>query len=310
MPLFGAHLSIAGGMTNALDAAASMKMDCVQVFTKNQRQWKTRPLRDDEVDAWRAAVGELGWDGPDGPARVVSHNSYLINLASPDPDMRRKSIDLQREEIERCERLGIPLLVSHPGAHLGDAPPAGTPHTLGVDPTPDERAGLERIVDALDELHRDLAGYRTITCLETTVGSGSNLGYDFAHLAFIRDRVREPERVGFCLDTCHVTAAGYDMTTDRRAAGVLRRWSRICGDSHLRVVHCNDSVGAVGSRRDRHAPIGEGACGMSCFRAILNRRAFRHVPVILETPKGETAKGTPWDVLNLRRLKRLVERVD
>jgi len=311
--MFGAHLSIAGGLTNAIDEAQRLSMDCVQVFTKNQRQWKVKPLADTEINDWIAALRSVKWDYSERrknikPARTVSHNSYLINLASPDRDMRRKSINLQRTEIERCEALHIPLCVSHPGAHLGNAPPKGEPLDLDAEPTTDERAGLDRIVRALDTIHDDLPGYRTITCLETTTGSGSNLGYAFHHLAYIRDNVREPERIGFCLDTCHVTAAGYDMTTDRKATDVLRQFNRMCGLRDLHVLHLNDSVGQVGSRRDRHAHIGHGTCGLACFRAIVNHRSLARVPKILETPKGDNEKGVPWDTVNIRRLKRLIRR--
>jgi deoxyribonuclease-4 len=191
---------------------------------------------------------------------------------------------------------------------MGKAWPRGVAHELGRAPTRDERMGLNRIVRALDRIHRDLPGYRTITCLETTVGSGTNLGFDFEHLAYVRNSVREPERVGFCFDTCHVTAAGYDMSTDEGARDVMRQWRRTCGDRQLRVVHVNDSVGATGSRRDRHAHIGEGTCGLSCFRLIVNHPATRGVPKILETPKGRNQRGSEWDVVNIRRLKRLIRR--
>lgn len=306
--MLGSHLSIAGGLVNALNKAQRLKMDCVQIFTKNQRQWKTKPLAEEERKAFQVRLRELGWHRKRGPAHVVSHNSYLINMASPDPELWEKSVNLQRIEIERCEQLGIRYCVAHPGAHLGQAQKPGEPLDLEAKPTRDELAGLKRIIKALDRIHRDLGDYRTITCLETTAGSGSNLGFAFHHLSFIRDHVREPQRVGFCLDTCHVTAAGYEMTTERKAAAVLRLFDAVCGLRNLRVLHLNDSVGAVGSRKDRHAHIGRGECGPGCFRTIMNRRSLSGVPMILETPKGENEKGIPWDVVNLRRLKRLIRR--
>jgi deoxyribonuclease-4 len=292
-------------MVNALDKAAQLKLDCLQVFTKNQRQWRVRPMPEDERAAWLSRLQEMGWDRRRGPVRVVSHNSYLINLASPDAESWERSIALQRVEIERCEDLRIRLCVAHPGAHLGASRRPDAPNVLDGRPNTDERAGLRRIVRALDRIHGDLPGYRTVTCLETTTGSGTNLGYDFQHLAWIRANVAAPERLGFCLDTCHVVAAGYDMSTDAAARRVLRHFDGTCGLSNLRVVHLNDSVGAVGSRRDRHAHIGDGTCGRSCFRTILNRRSLRLVPMILETPKGTTPRGTEWDLVNVRRLKRL-----
>lgn len=304
--MFGSHLSIAGGLTNALDAARALELDCVQIFTKNQRQWRVKPLAEEDRDTWLAALAAQNWDSSVDPVRVVSHNSYLINMASPDPETRAKSIALQREEMERCEALHIPLLVAHPGAHLGESRAPKDPNQLEAVPSADERAGLERIAQSLDQLHRDLPGCRVITCLETTVGSGTNLGYAFHHLRFIRDHVSQPERIGFCFDTCHVTAAGYDMTTMPKAEAVLALWDEICGFENLRCFHFNDSVGAVGSRKDRHAHIGTGTCGESCFRSILNHPRLGDVPKILETPKEETDAGEPWDTVNIRRLKGLM----
>jgi deoxyribonuclease-4 len=297
---------------NALEEARRLRLDCVQVFTRNQRQWSARALGQDEQATWRAALEQIGWHRRRGPCRTVSHNSYLVNLASADRAVRERSVAAQRAELHRCEMLGIPLCVMHPGAHLGrpdrpDEPggPCGPP----TPPTPlarDERAGLNRVIKALDRVHRDLPGYRVITCLETTAGAGTTLGYRFEHLAFIRRHLREPDRVGYCFDTCHVTAAGYDMTTEAGCAAVLRRFDEVCGRRHLRVFHLNDSVGPVGSRRDRHAHIGHGTCGLACFRAIVNLRMFARVPKIIETPKGTNEKGVPWDVVNIRRLKRLL----
>ena len=163
-----------------------------------------------------------------------------------------------------------------------------------------------RIVRSLDRIHRDLPGYQTVTCLETTVGSGTNLGYDFGQLALIREAVGDPDRIGFCFDTCHVTAAGYDMSTEDGAKTVMQKWRAACGDRALKVVHVNDSMGALGSRRDRHTHIGDGACGRSCFQLIVNHRLTSCVPKILETPKGRTERGSAWDLINIRRLKRLI----
>ncbi len=310
--MFGSHLSIAGGMTNALAEAQQLKMDCVQVFTKNQQQWRVPELTDDAREVWLSLLRDMKWDQPDSrssqPIRTVSHNSYLINLASPDKAMWEKSLNLQRVELERCEALHIPVCVSHPGAHLGQTRKPGEPNDLNASPNKDELAGLKRIVKALDRIHSDLPGYRTVTALETTVGSGTNLGYAFHHLGFIKAGVNQQERVGYCMDTCHITAAGYDMTTDAKADAVMRNWKKTLGFSDLHVIHINDSVGAVGSRRDRHAHIGDGECGKSCFRAIVNHPSLARVPKILETPKGKTEKGLSWDVMNIRRLKRLIHK--
>lgn len=307
--MLGSHLSIAGGMVNALHEARRLKLDCVQVFTKSQRQWRARVLPAAEVEQWWTALRTMKWEWSraDVPRRVVAHNSYLINLAQPDPTLWRKSVAAHRVELERCETLGIPYCVSHPGAHLSPhGRAAGSPNSLEPKMNRHERLGLRRIARALDAIHRQLPGYHTITCLETTVGSGTNLGYNFHQLAYIRAHVREPERVGFCMDTCHVTAAGYDMSTDERALAVLDHWDSICGLQNLRAFHMNDSVGGLGSRRDRHAHIGQGCCGRSCFTTILNHPALSYVPKILETPKGTTQRGVKWDWVNLRRLRRMI----
>lgn len=311
--LLGSHLSVAGGLSNALLEAKRLEMGCVQVFTRNQRQWSAKPITEEERRDWLAALRDLGWlDETTGSvgARVVSHNSYLVNMASPDAATRERSIEAQRAELERCEALRIPLCVMHPGAHLDPAgrpggaskppaPPAGTP-------TPAELAGLRRVAEALDRLHRELPGFHVRTLLETTAGTGTNLGYDFAHLAIVRDLLREPERVGFCFDTCHVVAAGYPMASAQDATETWQRWDATCGLGAIRAFHLNDSVGACGSRTDRHAHIGLGACGDECFRAVVNQPRFRGVPMILETPKGEDARGRNWDLVNIERLRGLV----
>lgn len=302
-PRYGSHLSVAGGGHLALIEAARLQFDSVQVFTKNQRQWTAQPLRDEQIALWREAVIATGWS--DAPQRIVSHNSYLVNLASPDPSARARSIAAQRDELERCETLGIAWCVMHPGAHLGAARRPSDPNVLRAPSSNDEVAGLERIAAALDELHRDLAGYKVISCLETTTGSGTNLGYDFAHLARIRSLVRAPERVGICVDSCHIVAAGYDLSTASKARAVLEELDTVCSLETVRVVHVNDSVGALGSRKDRHAHIGEGCCGEACFHAILNAQALRDVPMILETPKEDESDRNEqeWDLVNIKRLE-------
>lgn len=279
-------------MTNALDEAERLGMDCVQVFTKNQQQWKAKPLDAGEVSAWRARVAELGWTG----ARTVSHASYLINLASPDDELWAKSIDLMTVEIERCETLGIAWLVHHPGAYTSST----------------REEGLVRIAAAYSELFRRTRGFATVSCLENTVGSGSNLGGRFEELGALRgmiiERTGEPDRVGFCIDTCHAHAAGYDLSTDRGAAGALAELDAACGLGNVRVLHLNDSMAACGSRRDRHEHIGKGTIGSPGFRAVVNHAGLADRPMIMETPKGDDPKGVAFDTLNLRRLRALIGR--
>jgi len=286
-------------MLNALEEATRLKLDTVQVFTKNQQQWRVKPLDDALVRDWTAELARLGWEN-----RTVSHASYLINLASPDDELWAKSVDLMTVEIERCEALSIPFLVHHPGAYT----------------TSDADKGLSRIAKAYKALFKRTKGFRTVCCLEDTVGSGSNLGRTFDELADLRVRILDhgcaPQRVGYCFDTCHAHAGGYDMSTRVGAEDVLDEFDRTCGLSNLRVVHVNDSMKEAGSRRDRHAHIGEGTIGRSTqisvlresgFAAVVNRPELRGVPKIMETPKGTTKAGTPFDTLNLRRLKKLVD---
>ena len=203
--MLGAHMSIAGGVSQALDRASSIGSNAVQVFTKNQRQWKVKPLADEQISAWTSELKRLGWMSTTGPARTVSHASYLINLASPDDELWQKSIELMQEEIERCDALSIPLLVHHPGAYTSS----------------DEGAGRKRIAQAYKKLFKATKGAKVVSCLENTVGSGTNMGRTFEELAELRamigDATGEPERVGFCFDTCHAHAGGYDMS-DRDAA--------------------------------------------------------------------------------------------
>lgn len=303
--MFGSHLSIAGAMTNALDEAESLGMETVQVFTKNQRQWRVRPLEDGVRDAWNARVESLGWAG-----RAVAHDAYLINLASPDDALWAKSMGLMREEIERCAALRIPALVSHPGAHMGS----------GVE------EGLRRIAAAYKVLFRETRGCDVTMCFENTAGGGTTLGRTFEELARLRELVMEASgdaagRVAFCVDTCHALAAGYDIAShaggdgtgkkrtlaegERLGREMLERFDEACGIESLRVLHLNDSLGGRGSRRDRHAHIGHGNVAKGAFGAVVNHPALEGVPKILETPKGEDEKGRAWDRVNLSALKRL-----
>ncbi|MBY0262977.1 MAG: deoxyribonuclease IV [Phycisphaerales bacterium] len=288
--MFGSHLSIAGSMLAALDEARALDLDTVQVFTKNQQQWACKPLPTEAVAAWRGRMKELGWEG-----RTVSHASYLINLASPDDALWAKSIDLMEEEIRRCELLGIPYLVHHPGAFT----------------TSTREQGLERIAAAYTELFARTKKMTVVSCLENTVGSGSNLGREFTELATLRDLIitatGRPERIGVCFDTCHAHAGGYDLSGAEKAAGVMRQLDAELGLEWVKVVHVNDSKAAAGSRRDLHEHIGEGTIGLPGFEGVVAHPTLKNVPKILETPKGDGPDGVPLDTVNLRRLYSLLQ---
>ncbi len=304
----GSHLSTAGALRAAIDEALSFKFGAVQIFTRNQRQWTPKPLAKDEIADFHAArKGTLFEDG----RRIVSHNSYLVNLASPDEENLAKSIACERTELERCELLGAAVSVAHPGAHmhaLGGAPrKPKDPNDLDAEPTADELAGLKRIAKSIDRIHRDLKGYKVRIALETTTGSGTNLGYAFHHLGRIRAMVKEPERIAYCIDTCHVFAAGYDVSTPAKAKATLERFDSEAGLAHVAALHINDSEGAFASRKDRHAHIGEGLCGDAWFRAVLLHPAFASIPKNLETEKGDAPDGRPWDMVNALRLAALAQ---
>ncbi|MDI9403809.1 MAG: deoxyribonuclease IV [Limnohabitans sp.] len=299
----GSHLSTAGALRAAIDEAVAYRFGAVQIFTRNQRQWTPKALAKDEVAEFRAAcAGTIFEDA----RRIVSHNSYLVNLASPDAENLKKSIACERAELERCEVLGVPVSVAHPGAHLcasgGKARKPADPNDLDAEPTADELDGLKRIAKSIDAIHRDLRGYRVRIALETTTGSGTNLGYAFHHLKTIRDLVAEPERIAYCIDTCHVFAAGYDVSTPARAKATLERFDAEAGLAHVAAIHVNDSEAAFASRKDRHAHIGEGLCGDAWFRAVLRHPAFAEVPKVLETEKGDAPSGRAWDLVNAEQL--------
>jgi deoxyribonuclease-4 len=290
MPRLGAHLSIAGGLPRAVDRAQASRCEALQIFTKSAGQWRARPLPPEEVAQFRQRVRETGL----GP--VVAHNSYLINLAASLPSLRDQSIAALREEVDRAEALGLDGLVMHPGSYT-----SGT-----------EREGLRLIAEALGRLLEERPEGRTTILLEHTAGQGTNLGHRFEHLAEIIDRLGGTPRVGVCLDTCHLLAAGYDICTPEGYRRTFREFDRLVGLERLKVFHLNDSKKPCGSRVDRHEHIGKGCLGLDPFRWLLNDRRFRHLPMLLETPKLETPESRrksdvdPWDARNLRTLRRLV----
>ena len=283
MAILGSHMSIAGGYYKSVEAASKAGCDCVQLFTKNNNQWRAKEITEAEAVRFRESLESLGITHP------ISHDSYLINMASPDPELWQKSIDAFVVELQRAEQLGIPYVVAHPGAFT----------------TSSEEAGLKRIAQALDEVHGQLPGCQAKCLLETTAGQGSNLGAKFEHLATIIDLVKDPDRVGVCVDTCHIFAAGYPLDTLKNYKATMKELDLVIGIDRVKAFHLNDSLKDLGSHVDRHAHIGRGKMGLEPFRNLLNDKRFAKVPMYLETAKGEE-DGEDLDVMNLRTLRGLI----
>jgi deoxyribonuclease-4 len=283
MPLFGAHLSIAGGYYLACETAGRFACQTVQLFTKNNNQWAGKALGEEDIRLFKDALRTHNL------AKPTAHDSYLINLASPDDVLRRRSIDAFTHEMERAEALGIDYLVMHPG----------TP-TDG-----DETAGLNRIAAALTEILRRCRGYCVMPLLETTAGQGKSVGHRFEHLAHIRAAVSSPERIGVCLDTCHVFAAGYALAPKGSYLGTFQEFDDVIGLEHLMAFHLNDSKKPLGSRVDRHEHLGKGCLGLEPFRLLINDSRFQDHPMFLETPK-EGEAGEEMDAVNLATLRELL----
>lgn len=276
----GAHESIAGGVHNAFDRAASVGCDAVQIFVRPNRSWLVPALREEDVARFRAKAEATGI------RPVVGHASYLLNLASPKDDLWHKSIDTLIIELERCDALGVPWLVLHPGAHVGSG----------------EEAGLTRMARALGEVHAATSALRVQILLETTAGQGTQLGYRFEHLAWLLSHTPEGGRLGICLDTCHVFAAGYELRTLRGYAVTVEAFDDIIGLERLKALHLNDSKGKLGSRKDRHEHIGEGHIGLSGFRHLLNDARLAGLPGLLETPKSDDLHEDRENLTALRDL--------
>lgn len=283
MPLFGAHLSIAGGCHNALLEAQARGCQTVQLFTRAPSQWSGRELSDEDVRLFRRTLRQTRLRQP------TAHDCYLTNLASPDEALYRRSLETFLAELQRAERLGLCYLVMHPGAHLDSG----------------EEAGLVRVAAALDEIHLRSPKRKVRVLLETTAGQGSTLGHRFEHLARILTLVAEPDRLGVCFDTCHVFAAGYALAPAAEYQATMRAFDRTIGLRRLCVFHVNDSLKPQGSRVDRHAHIGRGQLGLEPFRLLVNDRRFRNRPMILETPKEE-GEEKDMDAVNLAMLRSLV----
>jgi deoxyribonuclease-4 len=257
----------------------------VQLFTKNNNQWRAKEISDDDVARFREALKTLGIAHP------LAHDSYLINLASPDKTLWKKSVDAFVVEMLRADRLGIPYVVTHPGAFT----------------TSSEEAGIAAIARALDEVHAQTRGIKSKCLLENTAGQGSCLGWRFEHLAAVIDAVRDPDRLGVCIDTCHTFAAGYPLGTEKDYKATMQALDKTVGLKLVRAFHLNDSLKPLGARVDRHAHIGRGEMGQEPFRFLINDRRFQKVPMYLETPKGEE-KGKDLDTINLATLRKLIDK--
>jgi deoxyribonuclease-4 len=283
-PLLGAHMSIAGGVGNALLAGKRVNCDAIQIFTKSSRQWASKPYTKEEVEYFHLQRKETGIGA------VVAHDSYLLNLASSDTAMRRRSIAAFIDEVERCETLGVSNLIAHPGAHVG----AG------------ELEGIRIIAKSLDEIHKACPGYHVNVTLEITAGQGSCLGYRFEQIADMIDAVKQGDRLRVCFDTEHAFAAGYDLRTKEGYERTFGEFDQMIGIELLAAFHLNDSKKKLNSRVDRHEHIGKGFLGVEAFRMLINYRRFWGLRMCLETPKGPDLQE---DRQNLELLRSLIEPV-
>jgi deoxyribonuclease-4 len=277
-------MSIAGGYYKSVEAARRVGCDVVQLFTKNNNQWRAKPIVKDDVAQFAAALKAHGISQP------LSHASYLINLASGNPELWERSVDGMVVELQRAAQLGIAYVVLHPGASAGLS----------------EAEGIDNVIRAIDEIHRRAPQVAAQILLETTAGQGSCLGCRFEQLAEMIERVQQRERIGICVDTCHLFASGYAITDRKDYLKTFRDFDRLIGLGRIKAFHLNDSKKDFGSRVDRHAHIGHGKIGLEAFSHLLRDRRFRNVPMYLETPKETNDAGEEWDVVNLRTLRQLV----
>lgn len=283
MPLLGAHMSVAGGIYKAAEESEAHLCQTVQVFTKNASQWKGKPLSQEDIDNFRRAARKANLK------HNLSHNSYLINLASPEDEMFAKSIEAFVDEMQRAEQLELDYLVAHPGSHLKTG----------------EEAGIARIANGLDEIHRRCPDFKVMILLEITAGQGTNLGCKFEHMAGILKLSKHAEKLGICFDTCHAFAAGYPLFPKADYDATWQEFDTLIGIKKLKAFHLNDSKKGLGSRVDRHEHIGKGALGLEPFRLILNDPRFASLPMVLETPKEE-GDNHDMDGVNLTVLRNLI----
>ena len=280
MKYFGAHVSASGGADNAPANAHAIGATAFALFTKNQRQWVAKPLTAGAIDAFRKACDTYGYR----PEQILPHDSYLINLGHPEKEALEKSRAAFLDEMQRCELLGLDRLNFHPGSHLQKIT---------------EEESLDRIAESINIALDKTRGVTAV--IENTAGQGSNLGFRFEHLRYLIDRVEDKSRVGVCIDTCHAFAAGYDLRTAEACDATFAELERVVGFNYLKGMHLNDAMKILGSRVDRHMPLGEGMIGMECFRYIARDKRFDGIPLILETPDE-----TRWSE-EIARLKAFAE---
>jgi deoxyribonuclease-4 len=278
--LIGAHMSIAGGLYNAFAEGERKGCDTIQIFVKSSNQWQAKPITDEELEKYHQEQKRTGI------YPVVAHDSYLINLGSPDPDLLEKSRQAFLVELRRCEKLAIPYLVTHPGSYL-DSP---------------EQSGIDRVAQSLAWLFEKTTDFKVKVALETTAGQGTNLGYTFEQLAEMIEKSGAPERCMVCFDTCHAYAAGYDIANREGYEQTWKAFERIIGLDKLAAIHLNDSKKGLGSRVDRHEQIGLGTLGKDVFGFIMRDKRFKKIPKLLETPKGDNDE---MDEINLKLLRLL-----
>ena len=262
MKRVGAHVSAAGGVFNAPLNAQKIGANAFALFVKNQRQWSAKPLSDNDIAQFRANLATTGIRAE----HILAHDSYLINLGHPDPTLRQKSLDAFIDEINRCEKLGIKLLNFHPGSHLNEISP---------------QQCLQNIAECLNFAIANTSGVKLV--IENTAGQGSNLGFEFAQIAYIIARISDKTRIGVCIDTCHAFAGGYDFRTKDAYERTMSEFDRVIGYKFLSGMHLNDTKNDLGVRKDRHESLGRGFLGLASFENIMNDKNIDEIPLILET---------------------------
>jgi deoxyribonuclease-4 len=279
LPLVGAHISISGGFYKAVERAEKIGAATMQIFTKNNKAWLGSKISNEEETRFKKAYKHSKL------SNIMAHTAYLINIASANKNIRKKSVTSLKHELERCEQLGIPYLVLHPGSHVG----AG------------EEAGIKKIIKNLDKVLAKANG-KTKILLETMSGQGTGLGYKFEQIKRIISECKHKKLIGVCLDTCHIFSAGYDIRSEDEYEKTMKRFSRIIGMGRLKAIHINDSKNELGSRKDRHANLGKGKIPLKAFRLIMNDKRLQKIPKVLETPGDATGEIYKKEISKLKRM--------